>query len=183
MWSKSDLNSPVQLLERNGDLEVVSQHVERCEDVGPLYHLAQRTPLQHFGTEHVPRLLRQEAHVNQNLDAERRGIKSRRQESAAHASVCVAERIRVCLVVTLLCSLPWLLSLSSSRRAAEAHCAAILRMRLFMKLSDSFPVPTCSSRAPTSDWKTAWMRGGVNNHWREPEVSRPSDVSFTRAAA
>lgn len=64
MWNTSDLNSPVQLLERNGDLEVVSQHMEGCEDVGPLHHLTQRTPFQHFGTEHIPRLLRQEAHVN-----------------------------------------------------------------------------------------------------------------------
>lgn len=59
-----NLNVPVQLLERNRDLEVVSQHVEGCEDVGPLHHLAQRTPLQHFGTEDIPRLLRQKAHMN-----------------------------------------------------------------------------------------------------------------------
>lgn len=66
------------------------------------------------------------------------------------------------LILTLFCSLQWLRSLSSSRRAAEAHCAASLRMRLFMKLSDSFPVPTCSSRVPMSDWKTAWDTGGRN---------------------
>lgn len=66
-----------------------------------------------------------------------------------------------CLIFTLFCSLQWLRSLSSSWRAAEAHCAASLRMRLFMKLSDSFPVPTCSSRAPMSDWKTAWVTGEV----------------------
>lgn len=65
-----NLDSPVQLLERKRDLEVVSQHVERCEDVGPLHHLAQRTPLQHLGTEHVPRLLGQEAHMDENLRAE-----------------------------------------------------------------------------------------------------------------
>lgn len=65
------------------------------------------------------------------------------------------------LIFTLFCSLQWLRSLSSSRRAAEAHCAASLRMRLFMKLSDSFPVPTCSSRVPMSDWKTAWKTGAI----------------------
>lgn len=66
-----------------------------------------------------------------------------------------------CFIFTLFCSLQWLRSLSSSRRAAEAHCAASLRMRLFMKLSDSFPVPTCSSRVPMSDWKTAWTTGSI----------------------
>lgn len=66
-----------------------------------------------------------------------------------------------CLIFTLFCSLQWLRSLSSSRRAAEAHCAASLRMRLFMKLSDSFPVPTCSSRVPMSDWKTAWTTRAI----------------------
>lgn len=59
------------------------------------------------------------------------------------------------LKLTLFCSRHWLCSLSCSRRAADAHCDASLRMRLFMKLSDSFPVPTCSSRPPMSDWKTA----------------------------
>lgn len=62
---------------------------------------------------------------------------------------------------TLFWSLQWLRSLSWRRRAAEAHCAAILRIRLFMKLSDSFPVPTCSRRVPMSDWKTAWVTGMV----------------------
>lgn len=59
------------------------------------------------------------------------------------------------LIFTLFCSRHWLRSLSSSRRAPDAHCDASLRMRLFMKLSDSFPVPTCSSRPPMSDRKTA----------------------------
>lgn len=68
--NKQDVNLPVQLLEGDGDLEVVSQHVEGSEDVSPLHHLAQRTPLQHLGTEDVPRLLRQEAHVNQDLEGE-----------------------------------------------------------------------------------------------------------------
>lgn len=34
------INLPMQLLERKRDLEVVSQHVEGCENVGPLHHLA-----------------------------------------------------------------------------------------------------------------------------------------------
>lgn len=58
------MNLPVQLFEGYRDLEVVSQHVEGCEDVSPLHHLPQRTPLQHLGTEDVPRLLRQKANVN-----------------------------------------------------------------------------------------------------------------------
>lgn len=33
------MNLPVQLFEGNRDLEVVSQHVEGCEDVRPLHHL------------------------------------------------------------------------------------------------------------------------------------------------
>ena len=69
----------MKFLERNGDLEVVAQHVQDREDVGPLHHLAQRTPLQHFGTEDVPGLLGQEAHVDEDLDS--RGIKQKsRQE-------------------------------------------------------------------------------------------------------
>lgn len=62
------------------------------------------------------------------------------------------------LIFTLFCSLQRLRSLSSRRRAAEAHCAASLRMRLFMKLRDSLPVPTCSSSIPMSDWNTAWVK-------------------------
>lgn len=64
------MNQPVQLFEGHRDLEVVSQHVEGGEDVGPLHHLPQRTPLQHLGTEDVPRLLRQEADVNEDLSTE-----------------------------------------------------------------------------------------------------------------
>lgn len=62
--NKSCGNLPVELFERNRDLEVVSQHVKGCEDVGPLHHLTQGTPLQHFGTEDVPRFLCEKAHMN-----------------------------------------------------------------------------------------------------------------------
>lgn len=62
--NQSGRNLPVELFERNRDLEVVSQHMEGCEDVGPLHHLTQGTPLQHFGAEDIPRLLCQKAHVN-----------------------------------------------------------------------------------------------------------------------
>lgn len=61
---KRNLILPVQLFERNRDLEVVSQHMEGCEDVGPLHHLTQRAPLQHLGTENVPGFLCQEANVH-----------------------------------------------------------------------------------------------------------------------
>lgn len=79
---KSNLNLPVQLFEGNGDLEVVSQHMEGCEDVSPLHHLPQWTPLQHLGTEDIPRLLRQKAHVDEDLKAERKKVKSRRERAA-----------------------------------------------------------------------------------------------------
>lgn len=64
LWT---FHSPLQLLHGHGDLEVVTQNVESREDVCPLDHLAQRTPLQHFGAEDISRLLRQEAHVDQDL--------------------------------------------------------------------------------------------------------------------
>lgn len=57
----------MQLLHGHGDLEVVTQNVESSEDVCPLDHLSQRTPLQHFGAEDISGLLRQEAHVDQDL--------------------------------------------------------------------------------------------------------------------
>lgn len=41
--------------------------MESSEDVCPLDHLSQRTPLQHFGAEDISRLLRQEAHMDQDL--------------------------------------------------------------------------------------------------------------------
>lgn len=66
----------MQLFEGNRDLEVVSQHMEGCEDVSPLHHLPQWTPLQHLGTEDIPRLLRQKAHVDEDLKAERKEVKS-----------------------------------------------------------------------------------------------------------
>lgn len=59
--------SPLQLLDRHGDLEVVSQHMQSGEDVCPLDHLSQRTPLQDLGAENVSGLLCQEAHVDENL--------------------------------------------------------------------------------------------------------------------
>jgi len=59
--------SPLQLLDGHGDLEVMSQHMQRSEDVGPLDHLSQRTALQHFGAEHISRLLGEEADVDQDL--------------------------------------------------------------------------------------------------------------------
>lgn len=70
------MNLPVQLFEGNRDLEVVSQHVEGREDVGPLNHLPQRTPLEHFGTEDIPRLLRQKANVNEDLNTERNQVRN-----------------------------------------------------------------------------------------------------------
>lgn len=67
---ESGLHLPVQLLQRHGDLEVVSQNVERREDVGPLHHLTQGASLQHLGTEDVPRLVCQETHMDQDLQAD-----------------------------------------------------------------------------------------------------------------
>lgn len=61
-------NSPVQLFQRDGDLQVVAQHVQGREDISPLHHLPQRTPLQDVGTENVPGLFGQEANMNQNLE-------------------------------------------------------------------------------------------------------------------
>lgn len=61
-------DSPVQLFQRDGDLQVVAQHVQGCEDISPLHHLPQRTPLQDVGTEDVPGLFGQEANMNQNLE-------------------------------------------------------------------------------------------------------------------
>lgn len=57
--------------------------MEGCEDVSPLHHLPQWTPLQHLGTEDIPRLLRQKAHVDEDLKAERKEVKSRRERTAA----------------------------------------------------------------------------------------------------
>lgn len=65
-------NSPLQLLDRHGDLEVMSQNVKGSEDVCPLDHLSQRTPLEHFGAENISRLFRQEAYVDQDLGKEDR---------------------------------------------------------------------------------------------------------------
>lgn len=59
--------SPLQVLDRHGDLEVMSQNMERSEDVCPLDHLSQWTPLQHFGAENISGLLCQEADMDQDL--------------------------------------------------------------------------------------------------------------------
>lgn len=61
-------NSPLQLLDRHGDLEVMSQNMKGSEDVCPLDHLSQRTPLEHFGAENISRLFRQEADMDQDLE-------------------------------------------------------------------------------------------------------------------
>ena len=66
-----DSDSPLQFLDRHGDLQVMSQDVESCEDVGPLDHLSQRTALQHLGAENISRLLRQEADMDQDLEKDR----------------------------------------------------------------------------------------------------------------
>lgn len=76
----------MQLLERKRDLEVVSQHVKGCENVGPLHHLAQRTPFQHLGTEDIPRLLCQKTHVDENLNAEGRGEESRQERNGVECT-------------------------------------------------------------------------------------------------
>lgn len=49
----------------------MSEHVEGCDDISPLHHLAQGTPLQHLGAEDIPGLLRQKAHMDQNLQREK----------------------------------------------------------------------------------------------------------------
>lgn len=62
-------HSPLQLLQRDCDPQTVSQDIEGSQDVCPLHHLSQRPALQHPRAEHVPRLLRQEADVDENLGA------------------------------------------------------------------------------------------------------------------
>lgn len=79
---------------------------------------------------------------------------------------------------TLFCSLQLWRSLSWRRRAAAAHCAASLRMRLFMKLSDSFPVPTCSIRVPTSNWKTACVKRRETTWSRFPHLHSDNRSEF-----
>lgn len=64
----------MQLLQRDRDLQVVTQDVKRRQDVGPLHHLSKRAPLQHLGTEDVPRLFGQESNVNQYLEQVKRGF-------------------------------------------------------------------------------------------------------------
>lgn len=45
----------------------MSQNMESSEDVCPLDHLSQGTPLEDFGAENISRLFGQEAHMDQNL--------------------------------------------------------------------------------------------------------------------
>lgn len=49
----------------------MSQNMEGSEDVCPLDHLSQRTPLEHFGAENISRLLCQEAYMDQDLKEDR----------------------------------------------------------------------------------------------------------------
>ena len=57
----------MQLFDGHGDLQVVAQHVKGGQDVCPLNHLPQGPALQDLRAEHVSGLLRQEAHVDQDL--------------------------------------------------------------------------------------------------------------------
>lgn len=61
------VDSPLELFDRDGDLQVVPEDVQGREDVGPLHHLSQRPAFQNLRTEDVARFLRQETHVHQNL--------------------------------------------------------------------------------------------------------------------
>lgn len=49
----------------------MSQNMQGGEDVSPLDHFSQRTPLQHFGAENISRLLCQEAYMDQDLREDR----------------------------------------------------------------------------------------------------------------
>lgn len=101
-WS----NSPLELLDGHGDLEVVSQDMQGGEDVSPLDHLSQRTPLQHLGAENVPGLFRQEAHMDQDLE-----------EETTEGSIKIQ---RCCL--RHFAEFPWLISTVQSRqRSGESH--------------------------------------------------------------
>lgn len=46
----------------------MSQNMESGEDVSPLDHLSQWTPLQHLGAEDISRLFCEEAHMDQDLE-------------------------------------------------------------------------------------------------------------------
>lgn len=48
----------------------MSQNMKGSEDVCPLDHLSQRTPLEHFGAENISRLFSQEAYMDQDLEKE-----------------------------------------------------------------------------------------------------------------
>lgn len=60
-------DSPLELFDRDGDLQVVPEDVQGREDVGPLDHLSQRPAFQNLRAEDVARFLRQKTHVHQNL--------------------------------------------------------------------------------------------------------------------
>lgn len=60
-------HSPLQLLQGHCDPQAMAQDIESGQDVCPLHHLPQRPALQHPWAEHVTRLLRQEANVNEDL--------------------------------------------------------------------------------------------------------------------
>lgn len=64
---------PLQVLQGDSDPQAVSQEEEGSQDVSPLHHLAQRAPLQHPRTENIPRLLCQEADMDQDLEREGEG--------------------------------------------------------------------------------------------------------------
>lgn len=64
---------PLQLLQGDCDPQAVSQEEEGSQDISPLHHLAQRAPLQHPRTENIPRLLRQEADMDQDLERQGEG--------------------------------------------------------------------------------------------------------------
>lgn len=64
---------PLQLLQGDCDPQAVSQEEEGSQDVSPLHHLTQRAALQHPWTENIPRLLCQEADMDQNLERHEEG--------------------------------------------------------------------------------------------------------------
>lgn len=64
---------PLQVLQGDCDPQAVSQEEEGSQDVSPLHHLTQWAPLQHPWTENIPRLLRQEANMDQDLERQGEG--------------------------------------------------------------------------------------------------------------
>lgn len=66
---KSSCDEPEELFELAGDGEVVSEHVERRDDVGPLQQLAQRSALVTVLSHVEARLATQKTEVNEDLEA------------------------------------------------------------------------------------------------------------------